>query len=281
MALTDKLTAIADAIRGKTGGTDAMTLDAMAQAIASIETGGGSTAATEEYTADLSIVGFIKSDGGISTVTYARRTDYISTEGVKKIWGNAGFYSGGYLIALYDANKTLLTDISVKGSAHIATGIYGEGTFELDISGTEYVEAAYFVISTYRNQNASYNYQQTFADDFCRYAKLVDGSITIQRGSFTPAENLDNYTISVDGTVKHAILYKVNNTIDYGVRCMVATAILDGVDYQPLLMTNASGTSFGGTGGAKLLSITDGAVVFTSSSATGYLVTEQYNWIAW
>lgn len=42
MALIDKLTNIADAIRGKTGGTDPLTLDGMATAIASIETGGGS-----------------------------------------------------------------------------------------------------------------------------------------------------------------------------------------------------------------------------------------------
>ena len=41
MALTDKLTAIADAIRGKTGGTQEMTLEQMAQAIAGIEVGGG------------------------------------------------------------------------------------------------------------------------------------------------------------------------------------------------------------------------------------------------
>ena len=39
MALTDKLTAIAEAIRGKTGGTDLLTLDQMATAIASIQTG--------------------------------------------------------------------------------------------------------------------------------------------------------------------------------------------------------------------------------------------------
>ena len=42
MALTDKLTAIADAIRGKTGGTEGMTLDAMVSAIEAIEAGGGS-----------------------------------------------------------------------------------------------------------------------------------------------------------------------------------------------------------------------------------------------
>ena len=41
MALTDKLTNIADAIRGKTGKTEELTLDQMATEIAGIETGGG------------------------------------------------------------------------------------------------------------------------------------------------------------------------------------------------------------------------------------------------
>ena len=41
MALTDKLTAIANAIREKTGGTELLTLDQMPAEIAGIETGGG------------------------------------------------------------------------------------------------------------------------------------------------------------------------------------------------------------------------------------------------
>ena len=41
MALTDKLTAVADAIRSKTGTTDPMTLDAMAAAVEGLEVGGG------------------------------------------------------------------------------------------------------------------------------------------------------------------------------------------------------------------------------------------------
>jgi len=40
MALIDKITAIANAIRGKTGGTDKLTLEQMATEIAGIETGG-------------------------------------------------------------------------------------------------------------------------------------------------------------------------------------------------------------------------------------------------
>ena len=41
MALTDKLKAIADAIRSKTGNTDSMTLDQMDTEVSNISTGGG------------------------------------------------------------------------------------------------------------------------------------------------------------------------------------------------------------------------------------------------
>ena len=44
MALTDKLVVIADAIRGKTGGTEALTLDQMAVEIAGISGGGDNSA---------------------------------------------------------------------------------------------------------------------------------------------------------------------------------------------------------------------------------------------
>ena len=49
MALTNKLTAIGDAIRGKTGGTDLLTLDGMVTAINGISTGGGATLPEEAY----------------------------------------------------------------------------------------------------------------------------------------------------------------------------------------------------------------------------------------
>ena len=49
MALIDKLTAIADAVRSKTGGTDLLTLDDMAAAIAGIPSGGGSGVTVTEY----------------------------------------------------------------------------------------------------------------------------------------------------------------------------------------------------------------------------------------
>ena len=48
MALTDKLTAIADAIRAKNGGTDKLTLAQMPETIANIQTGTDTGDATAE-----------------------------------------------------------------------------------------------------------------------------------------------------------------------------------------------------------------------------------------
>lgn len=50
MSVNSKMTAIADAIRGKTGKTDSLTLDQMATEIATIETGGGGFPLEHEVT---------------------------------------------------------------------------------------------------------------------------------------------------------------------------------------------------------------------------------------
>lgn len=128
------------------------------------------------YTAELSITGFVRSNGTISTAASGLRTDYISTEGVTKIYGNAGFVTSAAVIAFYDADKVFMESISVIGSSMTADGTdYGEGAFELDISGEAYTDAAYFIVSTYRN-SAYTGYTQTFEDDFCKYVKLVDAT---------------------------------------------------------------------------------------------------------
>lgn len=75
MALIDKITAIADAIRGKTGKTDRLTLDQMAAEIAGIQVGGGSDGDfINEQIASLvdgSITEFIIPDGVTSIRRYA------------------------------------------------------------------------------------------------------------------------------------------------------------------------------------------------------------------
>ena len=58
MALTDKLTAIGDAIRSKTGGSDLLTLDEMPQEIQSIQTGGGGDTALADSIIDGTITSY-------------------------------------------------------------------------------------------------------------------------------------------------------------------------------------------------------------------------------
>lgn len=160
----------------------------------------------EEHEAGLSIEGFTRSSNGTfattaSALVNGRRTDYISTEGVTKIFGNAGFYSAAATVAFYDANKTYLPDISVDGTAFIATSgnNYGDGAFELDITGEEYADAAYFVVSTYRNASqASYYTQGTdFSVDYCKYTVLSEGSAEPEEEA--PKYRISNNTIAFFG----------------------------------------------------------------------------------
>lgn len=92
MSVNSKMTAIADAIRGKTGGTNPLTLDQMATAIDEIQTGGGGIkTASGTYTLasdassmyiDITDIGFIPD----VAIVFLDETDLTYTSTPTKVW---------------------------------------------------------------------------------------------------------------------------------------------------------------------------------------------------
>lgn len=128
------------------------------------------------------IVGFPREVNGVfSTSANGRRTDYIPLKGATKIIGLAGFNSACGVLSFYNSNKRFLSSISPEEA-----GINGanEGVFEIDVTGSEYAEAAYFVFATYRSSLQTYQY--TFDDDYCSLITHVD---TRKRDSYKIGHN--------------------------------------------------------------------------------------------
>ena len=137
MALTDKLTAIADAIRDKTGKTDGMTLDQMATEIAGIETGGGiPETCTIKIQADTTVfVGYtrLNDDGTIQTTAASSGlTDITEISNVVK---SAGF-------VVYFNSTALYCNVS-DGIAALSN--YASRFYVLDITGCGDVGTISFV----------------------------------------------------------------------------------------------------------------------------------------
>jgi hypothetical protein len=81
MALTEKLTSIADAIRTKTGSADKLTLDGMATAIAGIQTGGGSAMYSGSFTPTENVLSVEIDVGGAFTKFFCYALAYNETLG--------------------------------------------------------------------------------------------------------------------------------------------------------------------------------------------------------
>lgn len=119
MALTDKLTAIADAIRGKTGGTDALTLDQMATEIAGIETGGGLETCTVNYTCDTTTANLfymVVNDGGNCEAVRQAGLE-AGTHTFENVLVSSLFVAqfGSSILTLGVENCTIIADLSGRG----------------------------------------------------------------------------------------------------------------------------------------------------------------------
>ena len=116
MALTNKLTAIADAIRGKTGGTEAMTLDQMATAINGIETGGssgGSAFYSGSFTPTENVLSIEIDVGGSFTMLLLHTQDTVTGNGVKAARG-----------ILFDPYDDYINILTTNNSGTAASYVY-------------------------------------------------------------------------------------------------------------------------------------------------------------
>ena len=127
MALTDKLTAIAEAIRGKTGGSDLLTLDEMAVAIEAIEAGAGQDNTVVEFSQIIPTVQqYIDASACYTDANYADTT----------VMSN---YSPG-TAENYALEKPLGYDITVRnaGTLYIVDEETGKGNEPVDVSAGAY-----------------------------------------------------------------------------------------------------------------------------------------------
>ena len=120
MALINKLTAIADAIRGKTGGTDPLTLDQMATEIAGIEAGGGGSMESGELvTTSANFYRF--------TIPVSSRKTHVAI--YPKLYGTmiadptAGGYVARRLCILLGVDGEGMTEISIRTGYSSDTGM--------------------------------------------------------------------------------------------------------------------------------------------------------------
>lgn len=127
MALTDKLTAIAEAIRGKTGGSDLLTLDEMAVAIEAIEAGAGQDNTVVEFSQiNTTVQQYIDASSCYTDANYADTT----------VMSN---YSPG-TTENYALEKPLGYDITVRnaGTLYIVDEETGKGNEPVDVSAGAY-----------------------------------------------------------------------------------------------------------------------------------------------
>ena len=121
MALTDKLTAIADAIRAKTGKTDSLTLDSMVTEISSISGGDSSGVDNKRY--------FVQDT--------KRKYDNFKLWGYNGFRGNADFQAVSPHTTNYQTFTTDVMDLSTYNKAYIkftAIEYYTDTSYPTDLN---------------------------------------------------------------------------------------------------------------------------------------------------
>ena len=119
---------------------------------------------------------------------------------------------------------------------------------------------------------------------FLRRREMMEGTGGggMIRGSFTPETNLTEYSIELERECKNFILQKNTTNLGYGVRTFVCATHIDGF-WESAIGTNNAGTAPAGNTDTHCIEFSGKVVTIkgNSSSQPGYLVPEQYNYIAW
>lgn len=153
MALIDKLTAIADAVRGKTGGTSLLTLDDIAAAISGIPSGGGSGVTVTEYI----------------VTENADRSLWLNEQGIKLVKGvnllvsSKMFYNTTTATWAQGAvTAILLLWDGVAGRADASTNTMNNKSH---VRGSQIPQGAYAMMSTTTSLNVGNTTAVTVAED--------------------------------------------------------------------------------------------------------------------
>lgn len=119
MALTDKLSNIANAIRAKTGNTDALTLDQMVSEIDSIQTGGGDSSLVDSII-DRSIVEIESSVSRIGDNSFYKCTELLTASfPYASSIGDNALRDCVKLTDVYIPNATILRGGCMRGDQNI------------------------------------------------------------------------------------------------------------------------------------------------------------------